>query len=115
MTWHDGEREVLGFWACSFVLKNIRTITDWHSRLQRDKLQREACVRIGASPRGTKVSEASKGGTLAHGGSGRRVGGAEQVAAAAQVDICDAAAHARERQLSNEAQKTGAGGNDCVE
>ena len=57
MTWHDGEREVLGFWACSFVLKNIRTITDWHSRLQRDKLQREACVRIGANPRGTKVSE----------------------------------------------------------
>ena len=37
MTWHDGEREVLGFWACSFILKNIRTVTDWHSRLQRDK------------------------------------------------------------------------------
>ena len=37
VTWHDGEREVLGFWACSFILKNIRTITDWHSRLQRDK------------------------------------------------------------------------------
>ena len=54
MTWHDGEREVLDFWACSFILKNIRTVTDWHSRLQRDKLQREACVRIGANPRGTK-------------------------------------------------------------
>ena len=44
VTWHDGEREVLGFWAYSFILKNIRTITDWHSRLQRDKLQREAAT-----------------------------------------------------------------------